>query len=76
MYAARPGGPGTPEDDDMSDWTVDAADAVEKYVAMLRDRTVEPAHAITRIVGLRPARRARSRCPRCSSQQSACSGWS
>ena len=49
MYAARPGGPGTPEDDDMSDWTVDAADAVEKYVAMLRDRTVEPAHAITRI---------------------------
>jgi hypothetical protein len=33
----------------MSDWTVDAADAVEKYVAMLRDRTVEPALAITRI---------------------------
>ena len=35
----------------MSDWTTQAADAIEKSVAAVRDRTVEPAHrAVTKIV--------------------------
>ena len=34
----------------MSDWTTDAADAIERTVALLRDRTVEPAHAITKAI--------------------------
>ena len=34
----------------MSDWTTDAADAIERTVGMLRDRTVEPAQAMTKVV--------------------------
>ena len=34
----------------MSDWTTDAADAIDRTVALVRERTVEPAQAITRVV--------------------------
>ena len=34
----------------MSDWTTDAADAIDRSVALVRERTVEPAQAITRVV--------------------------
>jgi hypothetical protein len=34
----------------MSDWTTDAADFIERSVAALRDRTVEPAHTAIRAV--------------------------
>jgi hypothetical protein len=34
----------------MSDWTTDAADAIDRTVALVRERTVEPAQAITRAV--------------------------
>jgi hypothetical protein len=34
----------------MSDWTTDAADAIERTVATVRDRTVEPAEAVSRAV--------------------------
>ena len=34
----------------MSDWTTDAADFIERSVATLRDRTVEPAHAAIRAI--------------------------
>src|SRR4051812_38181563 len=39
-----------PGDDDMSDWTTDAADAIDNAVGLVRERTVEPAQAITRAV--------------------------
>ena len=32
----------------MSDWTTEATDLVERTVAMVRDRTVEPARAVTK----------------------------
>ena len=32
----------------MTDWTTDAADAIERAVALARDRTVEPVRAATR----------------------------
>jgi predicted tellurium resistance membrane protein TerC len=34
----------------MSDWTTDAADAIENAVALVRERTVEPVHALTRVL--------------------------
>ena len=34
----------------MSDWTTEATDVIERTVAMVRDRTVEPAQAITRVI--------------------------
>jgi hypothetical protein len=34
----------------MADWTSDAADFIERSVATLRDRTVEPAHTAVRVV--------------------------
>ena len=34
----------------MSDWTIEATDVVERTVAMVRDRTVEPARTVTRVV--------------------------
>ena len=34
----------------MSDWTTDAADAIDRSIALVRERTVEPAQAITRAV--------------------------
>ena len=34
----------------MSDWTTEATDVIERTVAMVRGRTVEPAQAITRVV--------------------------
>ena len=34
----------------MSDWTSDAADAIDRSIALVRERTVEPAQAITRVV--------------------------
>jgi hypothetical protein len=34
----------------MSDWTTDAADAIDRTVALVRERTVEPAQAFTRAV--------------------------
>ncbi|HEV7526078.1 MAG TPA: hypothetical protein VGP92_13995 [Acidimicrobiia bacterium] len=32
----------------MSDWTTEATDVIERTVAMVRDRTVEPARALTK----------------------------
>ncbi|MGQ0825159.1 MAG: hypothetical protein ACT4OX_09080 [Actinomycetota bacterium] len=32
----------------MSDWTTDATDAIDRAVALVRDRTVEPARAVTK----------------------------
>ena len=32
----------------MSDWTTDAADAIDRAVALARDRTVEPAQTASR----------------------------
>jgi hypothetical protein len=34
----------------MSDWTTDAADAIERAVVTVRDKTVTPARTITRAV--------------------------
>ena len=34
----------------MSDWTTEATDLVERTVGMVRDRTVEPARALTRAI--------------------------
>ena len=34
----------------MSDWTTEATDVIERTVATVRDRTVEPAEAISRVV--------------------------
>jgi hypothetical protein len=34
----------------VSDWTTEATDVIERTVATVRDRTVEPARAITRVV--------------------------
>ncbi len=34
----------------MSDWTTDATDLIERSVAVVRDRTVEPAQAATRVI--------------------------
>jgi hypothetical protein len=34
----------------VSDWTTEATDLVERTVAMVRDRTVEPARTATRVV--------------------------
>ena len=34
----------------MSDWTTDAADAIENAVALVRERTVDPVKAVTKAV--------------------------
>jgi len=34
----------------MSDWTTDAADAIDNAVGFVRERTVEPVHAVARVV--------------------------
>jgi hypothetical protein len=34
----------------MSDWTTDAADTIDRVVALVRDRTVEPAQRVSRAV--------------------------
>ncbi len=34
----------------MSDWTAEATDLIERTVGMVRDRTVEPAQAISRAI--------------------------
>jgi hypothetical protein len=34
----------------MSDWTTDAADAIDHVVGLVRERTVEPVHTIVRAV--------------------------
>jgi hypothetical protein len=34
----------------MSDWTTDAANAIDNAVGVVRERTVEPVHAIVRAV--------------------------
>jgi hypothetical protein len=34
----------------MTDWTTDAADAIERTVGLVRDRTIVPAQTATRIV--------------------------
>ena len=34
----------------MSDWTTDAADAIENAVSLVRDRTVEPARTASKYV--------------------------
>jgi hypothetical protein len=46
MYAPSPGNLG----EAMSDWTTDATDAIDNAVALVRDRTVEPAKAFTKAV--------------------------
>jgi hypothetical protein len=50
MYAAEPNASTTSAGTRVSDWTTEATDLVERTVAMVRDRTVEPAHAATRAV--------------------------
>jgi hypothetical protein len=51
MYAAEPGRAARKQRGrELSDWTTEATDLVERTVAMVRDRTVEPAHTITRAV--------------------------
>jgi hypothetical protein len=47
MYAARPI-PG--RDEDMSDWTTDAANAIDNAVGLVRERTVEPIQAVARAI--------------------------
>src|SRR5207237_8128812 len=37
-------------EDQMSDWTTDAADAIDRSIALVRERTVEPAQSVTRVV--------------------------
>jgi hypothetical protein len=34
----------------MSDWTTDAADAIERSVSMVREKTVTPAYSATRYI--------------------------
>ena len=34
----------------MSDWTTDAADAIDNAVGLVRERTVEPVQAVARVV--------------------------
>ena len=60
MYAAPPR---PRRDEDMSDWTTDAANAIDNAVGLVRERTVEPVQAVVRAVDLRPARRARAPVP-------------
>lgn len=45
-----PTGPDAVSSTRDGDWTTDAADAIERAVALVRERTVEPAHNITRVV--------------------------
>jgi uncharacterized membrane protein len=45
MYAARPG---RPLEHLMSDWTTDAADAIENAVAQIREKTVVPAKSFSK----------------------------
>src|SRR6476646_7971762 len=47
MYAAPPRPRG---DEDMSDWTTDAADAIDNAIGLVRERTVEPVQAVARVV--------------------------
>src|SRR5689334_2303433 len=47
MYAAPPR-PGREED--MSDWTTDAADAIDNAVGLVRERTVEPVLTVARVI--------------------------
>ncbi len=58
MYAPLPGNTARADDprparvelDEMSDWTTDAADAIDRAVALARDKTVEPARAVAKAV--------------------------
>jgi hypothetical protein len=34
----------------VSDWTTEATDVIERTVALVRDRTVEPAKSVTRAI--------------------------
>ena len=34
----------------MSDWTTDAANAIDNAVGIVRERTVEPVHSVVRII--------------------------
>src|SRR5471032_396260 len=45
MYAAPPR---PSQDEDMSDWTTDAANAIDNAVGLVRERTVEPVEAVVR----------------------------
>jgi hypothetical protein len=45
MYAAPPR---PRRDEDMSDWTTDAANAIDNAVGLVRERTVEPVQAVVR----------------------------
>src|ERR1700692_3051015 len=47
MYAA---GPGKSRGTRVSDWTTEATDVIARSVAIARDRTVEPARAISRAI--------------------------
>ena len=40
----------------MGDWTTDAADAIDRSIAFLRERTVDPATAINQGRRVRAAR--------------------
>ena len=41
----------------MSDWTTDAANAIDNAVGIVRERTVDPVQTVARAVDLRPAGR-------------------
>lgn len=34
----------------MSDWTTEAADTIDRSIALVRDRTVEPARAVSKAI--------------------------
>ncbi len=48
MYAAGPRE--RARDEDMSDWTTDAANAIDNAVGLVRERTVEPVQAVVRAI--------------------------
>jgi hypothetical protein len=47
MYAAPPR---PRRDEDMSDWTTDAANAIDNAVGLVRERTVEPVRTVARAI--------------------------
>ena len=47
MYAAPPR---PRRDEDMSDWTTEATDAIDKAVGLVRERTVEPVQTVARAI--------------------------
>jgi predicted membrane channel-forming protein YqfA (hemolysin III family) len=44
------GAPGTGGTPRMTDWTTEAVDTIDKVVGAVRERTVVPAHRITKVI--------------------------